>query len=111
MPQLSILGEQAIKNCEIYFSTDKPEGTFGYQSRYADYKYIPDKVHGEFKTSLSYWHMARKFAKLPVLNKEFQDIDTESVQSSVFTLPAEDTIYCDIYHKISAKRKLKPNIY
>jgi hypothetical protein len=111
LPQFSVLGEQAIKNCELYFSTDKPEDTFGYQSRYADYKYIPDKVHGEFKTSLAYWHMARKFEQLPVLNKEFQDIDSKSVQSSVFTIPGEDTVYCDIYHKITAKRKLKPNVY
>lgn len=111
LPQLSVLGEQAIKNCELYFSTDKPEGTFGYQSRYADYKYIPDKVHGEFKTTLAYWHMGRKFDQLPVLNKEFQDIDSKSVQSSVFTIPGEDTVYCDIYHKITAKRKLKPNVF
>lgn len=111
LPHLSVLGEQAIKNCELYFSTDNPEGTFGYQSRYADYKYIPDKVHGEFKTTLAYWHMGRKFGSLPMLNREFQDIDAESVQSSVFTIPSEDTVYCDIYHKITAKRKLKPNIY
>lgn len=111
LPQLSVLGEQAIKNCELYFGADDPNGTFGYQSRYADYKYIPDKVHGEFKTSLSYWTMARKFESEPRLNAEFQNIDPESVQSSVFSNPSEDTLYVDIYHRITAKRKLKPNVY
>lgn len=114
MPQFSDLGEQEVFNCELYFGRDdalkKPLGTFGYQSRYADYKYKPDRVHGEFKTSLSYWHMARKFSEVPSLTSEFQHVDSISVQSSVFTNPSEDTVYVDMYHRIEAYRPLQPNL-
>lgn len=114
MPQFSDLGEQEVFNCELYFGRDdaakKPLGTFGYQSRYADYKYKPDRVHGEFKTSLSYWHMARKFSEVPSLTSEFQHVDSTSVQSSVFTNPSEDTVYVDMYHRIEAYRPLQPNL-
>lgn len=114
MPQFSDLGEQEVFNCELFFGRDdalkKPLGTFGYQSRYADYKYKPDRVHGEFKTSLSYWHMARKFSEVPSLTSEFQRINSESVQSSVFTNPREDTVYVDMYHRIEAYRPLQPNL-
>lgn len=112
MPQLSVLGEQAIKNCELYFASDDPEGTFGYQSRYADYKYKPDRVHGDFRTpTLDYWHMARRFDENPKLSAEFQKIDAESVQSNVFAYGDTDTLLCDMYHSITAKRKLTPNIW
>lgn len=114
MPQFSDLGEQEVFNCELYFGRDdaqkKPLGTFGYQSRYADYKYKPDRVHGEFKTSLSYWHMARRFSEVPSLTSEFQRVNSESVQSSVFTNPQEDTVYVDMYHHIEAYRPLQPNL-
>lgn len=111
MPQLSHLGEQSIKNCELYFASQNPEGTFGYQSRYADYKYKPDRVHGDFKTpQLDYWHMARRFDEEPQLTPEFQKIDADSVQSNIFAYGESDTLLCDMYHSVIAERKLLPNI-
>lgn len=73
-PTLAHLGEQEVYNYEIY--TDLADGsrnldTFGYQSRYAEYKYVPDSAHGDFRTSLRYWHMSRDFANRPLLNEQF----------------------------------------
>lgn len=71
------LGEQEIKNEEIYFdpaAADNKE-TFGYTARYNEYRYIPDTVHGNMLDSLSFWHMARMFPSRPALNAEFIKAD------------------------------------
>lgn len=73
-PEFAHLGEQEVKTKEIYFdylNNDTNESTFGYIPRYSEYKYLPDQVHGYFKDSLNYWHLARKFADAPVLNDAF----------------------------------------
>lgn len=71
------LGEQEIKNEEIYFdpSLSDNKDTFGYTARYNEYRYIPDTVHGNMLDSLSYWHMARMFPSRPALNAEFIKAD------------------------------------
>lgn len=109
LPDFSILGEQSVFNAELYWKSLDPLGTFGYQERYADYKYIPDKIHGDFKTTLSYWHMGRFFKTEPRLNDEFQKQDSEAIQNSVFPYPDQDVIYMDMYHDVKAYRRLKPN--
>lgn len=77
-PKLQELGEQAVLNKEIYAvgtggATDG--NTWGYQERYAEYKYKPSQIRGEFRstyaTSLDMWHMAEEFSALPALNSTF----------------------------------------
>lgn len=75
-PALERIGEQAIKSKEIYcdFSGKGSEGNdddFGYQMRNGDLKYREDEVHGDMKTSLSFWHTARIFTSRPTLNADF----------------------------------------
>lgn len=77
-PNFAHLGEQEVKNLELYFDVSRGEEgaelnneTFGYIPRYSEYKYIPDQVHGDFKNSLSFWHLARKFSNTPRLNASF----------------------------------------
>lgn len=83
-PTLAHLGEQAILNKEIYAQgvdvkdsngnviDDQP---FGYQERYADYRYHPSIITGKLRstapTSLDVWHLAQKFDELPTLSPEF----------------------------------------
>lgn len=78
-PKLQELGEQTILNKEIYaVGTANPTqdaAVFGYQERYAEYRYMPSQIKGEFRstftTPLDYWHMAEKFTSLPALNATF----------------------------------------
>lgn len=68
------IGEQPVYGYEIYddgLASDENNGEFGYNPRYSDYKYIPSSVHGDFKTSLSFWHAARIFSERPKLNSSF----------------------------------------
>lgn len=108
-PEFAQLGEQEVKNKEIYLnrlsSETEGEGTFGYQSRYAEYKYAPSKVHGDFKTSLAYWHQGRIFTGLPVLNQAFVESDPSKRIFSV-TDPSVDELWVQLFHNISAIRPM-----
>lgn len=75
-PALSHLGEQAILNQEIYCDgTSNDFGVFGYQERYAEYRYKPSRITGRFRSnatgSLDSWHLAQDFGSLPVLDDSF----------------------------------------
>lgn len=75
-PELANLGEQAVLNKEIYAQgTDEDEEPFGYQERWAEYRYHPNTITGDFRSTapltLDYWHLAQKFDSLPTLSQEF----------------------------------------
>lgn len=82
-PVLSHLGEQTILNKEIFAQDPAIIGdlisandeVFGYQERYAEYRYKPSKITGKMRSNdpltLDTWHLAQDFANLPVLNQEF----------------------------------------
>lgn len=75
-PVFSHLGEQAILNKEIYTQgTSDDLGVFGYQERYAEYRYKPSQITGLFRSnatgSLDIWHLAQDFGSLPTLNTTF----------------------------------------
>ena len=75
-PAFAMLGEQAILNKEIYVtgaSTDTD--VFGYQERWAEYRYNPSRISSLFRSTatgtLDAWHLAQKFTALPTLNTTF----------------------------------------
>lgn len=78
-PEFQTIGEQEIQNQEVYFDfkstsgahTNKNEQTWAYQSRFSEYKYEPDTIGGDFRTTLSYWHQSRLFDTLPAFNDSF----------------------------------------
>lgn len=75
-PKFQELGEQAVLNSEIFVQgTAADDDVFGYQERYADYRYKPSEIRGQFRstfaTSLDSWHLAEEFGTLPLLNDEF----------------------------------------
>lgn len=113
-PTFANLGEQPVYDYEIFDKpgshiTDKP--IFGYQSRYADWKYTPSSSHGDFRYSLEYWHMDRKFGDTPVLGQEFvtmTDQESQDLSGRVFAVGAGsfDTLWCYIFIKCFIKRSL-----
>lgn len=76
-PKLAELGEQTILNKEIYLAGAGGTDTsvFGYQERYAEYRYKPSEIHGEFRSTyasaIDQWHMAEEFGSVPALNSTF----------------------------------------
>lgn len=107
-PEFANIGEQEIKNKEIYWNVaaaTTPEGTFGYQSRYAEYKYEPSTVHGEFKADLAYWHMGRIFSSTPALNETFVTADPTNRIFPV-NLPTTEHMYAHILNRVDALRPM-----
>jgi hypothetical protein len=75
-PTLAHLGEQEVLNKEIYADgTAADEETFGYQERWAEYRYAPSKISGRMRSgitgSLDLWHLSQDFADLPTLSSDF----------------------------------------
>lgn len=75
-PTFAHLGEQAILNKEIYAQgNEEDDKAFGYQERYAEYRYFPSMITGKFRSTdpqpLDSWHLAQKFDNLPKLSSEF----------------------------------------
>lgn len=107
-PQFAHLGEQEITEGEIFYTgnSNKDSKTFGYTPRYAEYKYIPDSVHGDFKGSLNFWHMGRIFSTPPQLNEDF----LTNVQSANRPFSVQDDqydkIWVNIHHNLIAKRPM-----
>lgn len=103
--ELQNLGQQAILNKEIRALHASPDGTFGYQDRYDEYRRNESEVSGEFRTTLNFWHMARIFGSDPALNSTFVScVPTERT----FAVPSEDVIYVMANHSIQARRLLSP---
>lgn len=89
MPVFAHLGEQAVLNKEIYVTgnTLQDDGVFGYQERWAEYRYQPSLITGLFKSTsagtIDNWHYAQRFTALPTLNATFiQDASQAVVQRS-----------------------------
>lgn len=108
-PEFANLGEQAVKNEEIYwnFAEDDSvnQATWGYQSRYAEYKWNPDSVHGDFKSSMSHWHMGRIFSSLPALDNAFVESDPTHRVFAV-TTTSVDKLYVQLYNQVKAIRPM-----
>lgn len=80
-PKLQQLGEQAVLNKEIYAQgTSADDDVFGYQERYAEYRYKPSEIRGQFRStyasSLDVWHLAEEFSSAPALNATFIESTT-----------------------------------
>lgn len=85
--KLANIGDEPIFNKEIFCPQDAfvnennpnlKNDVFGYQTRYSEYKYIGNSIHGDFKTSLKDWHLSRFFDETPLLNQDFIEIQPKS---------------------------------
>jgi hypothetical protein len=86
-PAFATLGEQAVLNKEIYVQgTAEDDEVFGYQERWAEYRYKPSQITGLFRSTasgtLDAWHLAQNFGDLPTLNSDFIE-DTPPVERVV----------------------------
>lgn len=107
-PEFAHLGEQEVLNSELYH--DPADGTyndatFGYQQRYAEYKYGCSSVHGEYRTSLDFWHEGRIFSSQPNLNTSFLEVDSANLDR-IFAVLAKEQLYVQIFNSVKARRPI-----
>lgn len=116
-PSLANLGEQEMKSKEIYYSFDATEDAannelWGYNPRYYQYKFMQDRVAGDFRDTLLFWHLARKFSARPVLDRDFVIMDEEEAGNGepyyrIFAAAgAADYFWMQIFHKLHVQRPL-----
>lgn len=108
-PVFAHLGEQEILNKEIYAqgNTDDDK-VFGYQERYAEYRYRPNVITGKLRSTfaqpLDSWHLAQKFDTLPVLNEEF--IQDKPPVDRVIAVQNEPQFILDCWFNLTCVRPM-----
>jgi hypothetical protein len=108
-PSFAHLGEQAIENIEIYCQgNDDDKKVFGYQERYAEYRYKPSLITGQFRSTykepLDIWHLSQKFATLPTLSDEF--IQDHPPISRVVAVPSYPHFLLDVKFNLKCIRAM-----
>lgn len=99
--ELQHIGQQEVLNKEVYAAHTSPDGTFGFQDRYDEYRRAESSVSGEFRDTLKFWHFARQFSSDPALNATFVNcVPTENP----FAVPSADVLYIMAKHSIQARR-------
>lgn len=117
-PELAHLGEQEIKNKEVMYSFDSDmdtdgDITFGYTPRYSEYKFKNDRIAGDFRDTLAFWHLSRIFTDIPSLDELFTtmyengDGNAEETYRRIFAVvDGTDYLWMQLYHKLTVKRPL-----
>ena len=108
-PVLAHLGEQAILNKEIYAQgTSADDDVFGYQERYAEYRYYPSMITGKLRStdpqSLDVWHLSQKFDSLPTLSAQF--IQDNPPVSRILAVQNEPQFIIDSYIEMKCARPM-----
>lgn len=109
-PTFAHLGEQAIELREIYAQGSEADATvFGYQERYAEYRYKPSQITGKFRSSitggnLDVWHLSQFFKNAPTLNEEF--ITENPPIERIIAVPSEPEFLLDIGFRYTTVRPM-----
>lgn len=113
-PALSHLGEQEILNKEIFADLNagtgatQREGVFGYQERYAEYRYKPSILTGLFRSNatgtLDTWHLSQNFSSQPTLSDTF--IQDDPPVDRIIAVPSQPHIIFDSYFNLTCARPM-----
>lgn len=108
-PSLAHLGEQAVTNAEIYYqNTSADDLVFGYQERYAEYRYNPSMITGTFRSTaaspLDVWHLSQEFSSLPTLGDTF--IKETPPVDRIVAAPSEPHFILDTYTSLKCARPM-----
>lgn len=109
-PTFAHLGEQAIELREIYAQGSQDDTTvFGYQERYAEYRYKPSQITGKFRSSvvngsLDKWHLSQFFKSAPTLNEEFI-VENPPIER-IIAVPSEPEFLLDVGFRYTTVRPM-----
>lgn len=102
-PEFANLGEQPILRKEVNIEHPKPDDTFGYTPRYSEWKYVNDRISGEFHSSLDSWHLSRELPSSVALTQSFIEC---TPSDRIFAVQGQDHFMFDIHFGVRAKRPL-----
>lgn len=104
-PEFANIGEQEILQKELNALSLVPETVFGYIPRYSEMRFENNRVAGDFRTTLDFWHLGRIFGTDPALNEAFISCFPDTRIFAV-TESNEDHIWSHIFNNIKLRRKL-----
>ena len=111
-PAFGMLGEQAVLNREIYIDGSANDANvFGYQERWAEYRYHPSRISGLFRSTsagtIDPWHLAQRFTVLPTLNQTFIEENPPLSRTLAVGAAANgQQLICDSFFRVRAARPL-----
>lgn len=120
-PAFAMLGEQAVQTREIYnrLAGAYTNATWGYQERWAEYRYTPNEITGVLRSTasqpLDWWHLAEEFENEPALNREFIEDKTYEVLGRALAIDTDTSqqwsaqIIMDILHDSVVARLMPVN--
>lgn len=108
-PALAHIGEQAVLRKEIFADgTANDDLVFGYQERFAEYRYKPSIITGQFRStaaqSLDAWHLSQEFATAPVLDASF--IQENPPLERISAVPSEPDFLFDGFFSMRCARPM-----
>ena len=110
-PVLSMIGEQSVLNKEIFFQgSGDDDNVFGYQERYAEYRYKPSRLTGLMRvdaaSNLDEFHLSEDFAALPTLSASFRESNTGGPLDRAISVPSQPHFVCDLYFEMICARPM-----
>lgn len=115
-PEFAHIGEQEVKWKELWYPNSagtsgmpaNGDETFGYQSRYAEYKTAPSRVAGAFRDTLNFWHAGRIFNQAPTLDSSFVHCSPDQFTRLFATsnIGVDEQFYVEVLHNIRARRPM-----
>jgi len=114
LPVLSQIGEQSVLNKEIFHqstgSAGADDAVFGYQERYAEYRYKPSRLTGlmavDAASNLDEFHLSEDFASLPTLDATFIESNTSSPLDRAISVPSQPQFVGDFYFDMKCARPM-----
>lgn len=110
-PSFAHLGEQPIYKKELFLSAEGSspgynDEVFGYVPRYSEYKFINSRVAGDFKDTLSFWHLGRIFERKPFLSRDFVEAENIERIFAVEDSGESDKFWIQLHHNVKAIRPM-----
>ena len=113
-PVLATIGEQSVLDMEIWYTsgggTVALEGVFGYQERYAEYRYKPSRLSGLMRpdnaADLAEFHLSEDFGSEPSLDSTFIQSNTGTPLDRAISVPAQPHFVCDIFFDMKCARPM-----
>ena len=103
--ELQHIGQQEVLNKEVYLGHSSPDGTFGFQDRYDEYRRQESWISGQFRSTDKFWHFGRLFSSDPALNASFINCVPPE---DPFAVPANNHLQVMVKHQLGARRLVSP---
>lgn len=110
LPDMDVLGNQPIYSDLVSGNPADSDTVLGFGRQYQEWLSNYGTVHGDFKTTLDYWTIARRFSDTPVINDDFLRIHPADDLDVIFSLQGENHAYLDIYYNAKVTRHVHRNV-